>query len=442
VSATRNVSKITLIGLSLLFVLGVLSGPVGSQPTDRLADDAISSRSEVAEAALTALRAEGPAGLDRLLRAHAGVLERGAADPDWWRVRVAVDRVAGQRDAIVSRLYWYTDLEAAKAAARASGRPILSLRLLGRLDEELSCANSRLFRSVLYANASVSAELRDRWVLHWESERAAPRITVDYGDGRVLERTITGNSIHYVLNSEGRPIDALPGLWGPGGFLRELRSAEAVARSTAKLPAAERFDALRAFHADRVKLAAEAWSKQMTATLASAGDASLQESLDLLSNDPAALAGSLALRKSVVEAPLLREIRRTPGGVQRLDLYSWARVASRFAGEARLDAASRSLIRSKLRDEPGSDSGEERLERVIERLELGIALDQVQNEFALRPALDRWLAGDAAADDLKALNARVYAELFLTPASDPWLGLAPPDEYAALDGEGLRTRAR
>lgn len=28
---------------------------------------------------------------------------------------------------------------------------------------------------------------------------------------------------------------------------------------------------------------------------------------------------------------------------------------------------------------------------------------------------------------------KVYAELFLTPSSDPWLGLAPDDIYSAID---------
>src|SRR6516162_6507450 len=62
-------------------------------------------------------------------------------------------RVGGQWDEASARLYWFTDLEQAKAEAKRTNKPILSLRLLGRLDEELSCANSRLFRAVLYSNA-------------------------------------------------------------------------------------------------------------------------------------------------------------------------------------------------------------------------------------------------------------------------------------------------
>ena len=129
--------------------------------------------------------------------------------------RNALEQLCQQRDCHASRLYWYTDLEKAKAAAKTTGKPILSLRLLGNLNEELSCANSRFFRVALYPNAAISQTLRDRFILHWSSERPVPKLTLDFGDGRKLERTVTGNSIHYVLDSNGNPIEAIPGLYTP-----------------------------------------------------------------------------------------------------------------------------------------------------------------------------------------------------------------------------------
>src|SRR5690348_10091626 len=56
--------------------------------------------------------------------------------PDAARFNAAIDQVCRQRDCAWSGLYWYTDFEAARRAARATGRPILSLRLLGNLDQE------------------------------------------------------------------------------------------------------------------------------------------------------------------------------------------------------------------------------------------------------------------------------------------------------------------
>ena len=51
-----------------------------------------------------------------------------------------------------------------------------------------------------------------RGVPHHDADRAA-HAQIDFGDGRKMERTLTGNSIHYVLDSEGRLIDALPGVF-------------------------------------------------------------------------------------------------------------------------------------------------------------------------------------------------------------------------------------
>lgn len=139
----------------------------------------------------------------------------------------ALDAICSQRDAHTTLLYWFTDLPAAIAEARRTQRPILSLRLLGRLDEELSCANSRFFRKLLYPEPRINRMLRERFVLHWESVRPVPRVTIDFGNGKKLERTLTGNSAHVVLDPYGRPVDALPGLFSAEVFLQLLTRAHA-----------------------------------------------------------------------------------------------------------------------------------------------------------------------------------------------------------------------
>src|SRR5882724_11524185 len=146
-------------------------------------------------------RQMGPSGLDAYVKAYGT-----APSP-------VLDRVCAQKDAHTSLLYWFTDLDAAVTEARRRKRPILSLRLLGRLDEELSCANSRFFRKLLYPDLRINQILRQDYVLHWQSVRPVPRVTIDFGDGRVVERTLTGNSIHYVLDADGTVIDGLPGLY-------------------------------------------------------------------------------------------------------------------------------------------------------------------------------------------------------------------------------------
>src|SRR5580704_3585487 len=157
-----------------------------------------------------------PAVLDAYLRVNGR-----AASPH-------LDRLCGQFHAHTTLLYWFTDLDAALVEARRTRRPVLSLRLLGRLDEEMSCANSRFFRRLLYPEARINRLLRERFVLHWQTVRNVPKVTIDFGNGRRVQRTLTGNSLHLVLDGNGRPIDALPGLFSSDVFYR-LLTGERVA---------------------------------------------------------------------------------------------------------------------------------------------------------------------------------------------------------------------
>jgi len=202
--------------LSLILVLAVSAS--GADPRS-LAMRAVQGDA----AAVQSLRAMGQPGVDALLAIRK---EAGAK-----RLGPVIDQVCRQRDCTWSGLYWYTDLDEAKRVARQTNRPILSLRLLGNLDEELSCANSRYFRTLLYPNREIRAFLRANYVLHWQSVRAAPTITIDFGDGRRMRRTITGNSIHYVLDAEGMVLDGIPGLYAPPAFLSLLREDAALHRA-------------------------------------------------------------------------------------------------------------------------------------------------------------------------------------------------------------------
>lgn len=267
--------------------------------------------------------------------------------------QAAVDQEAGQKEAWRSRLFWYTDMSEAVAAATSQGKPILSLRLLGRLDDELSCANSRFFRKTLYVDPQIASLLRSRYILHWESVRPVPIVTVDYGDGTVVKRTLTGNSIHYLLAPDGRVIDALPGLLDASTFEREtLAFADLIRRNPAFDPVslARYYDATNA----RIERAPVAPAPARSADLAMAATRS----------------------KAIVERPMLVGVRNP------------------------------------------SDY---------------VLADSRHNQSVLRPRLIAWLRAQPN-PNLKSLNERVYAELFITPLNDPLMGLALPDEAAIVPG--------
>ena len=426
----------------------------------QLAQDALSANAVVARSAISALRAFGPPGLEAMLKTHANLLKSHTSpgvgiqknDQDWLRLKSALDAIARQRDSYASKLYWFTDLDQAKAAARATGKPILSLRLLGNLDDELSCANSRFFRTTLYSNTQVSDYLRDHFVLHWKSVRPVPKVTIDFGDGRKLERTITGNSIHYVLDSEGRIIDALPGLYGAQPFLAGLQQAERLAYQCATSPASECDQVLHEYHCARAAALESDWSRDLAIVRASSGTVPLPAALS--SGPPSAGAASRAtFSKTQIERPILRSVfpdqPTTHAQLEAAtDDSTWASIAALHSDQARLDESSRALLMSKApsaltagRVTASKIAIENPVLRQIRNLERSISEDTVRNEYLFHTKIHEWLAAAPAAQNLDAFNSKVYAELFLTPDSDPWLGLVQPEICTALENNGLVSNA-
>lgn len=403
-----------------------------------------------------ALRAEGPSGLDVALRR----LEEAKSEEERSQLSKLVDQVAGQRDATASRLYWYTDLDLAKRAAAESGRPILSLRMLGKLTDEYSCANSRYFRTALYANKEVSDTLRDSFIFHWQSVRPVPRVTVDFGDGRKLERTITGNSAHYILDAAGEPLDALPGLYGPRVFHEWLvRSRDFADRYAERTTDASRLSALKEYHLHRQLVVEE----QLRADLAAvapellndpnaASPAEATVMADGRLTPTAMQAARRAVSKSLAEVRLVAPFAPSGETLQAKDDAFWRQIASLHVADAKLDDASRALVAREFPGRPIPPAApaagklsvskgrvEDPLLRLIGNFQEAMAIDGVKNEYTLHRTIHGWFADGTPPFDVTALNERVYAELFLTPSSDPWLGLAAGDVYTALDNGGLTT---
>lgn len=411
-----------------------------------LARQAVSENPKEALAAITELRELGQAGLDTLFEVYAGEIKEHAtgtvaaeaSSGSWQRISAALDAVSQQLNSYASRLYWYTDFEKAKAAARASGKPILSLRLLGNLSEEYSCANSRFFRTVLYADKTVADVLRERFVLHWKSVRPAPRVTIDYGDGRKLERTLTGNSIHYILDSEGRVIDALPGLYGPQGFLRGLIQAEAVALQTAGKSVEQRGEILARYHRDRVDAITKAWTADAKKVGGKVPESILEDQAKGESFD-ARVAARTAMTKSVSELSIINAISSDVLELQEAtDEAVWVKIAGLHSDDARLSQDSIALIRRQNTNEKGAALTSEQLSRLVANFERYLAFDTVRNEYMMHSKLHAWLGTQMLTrDDVESLNEKVYKDLFLTPDSDPWLGLYSPDTYTALENGGI-----
>lgn len=351
------------------------------------------------------------------------------------QLRGQLDTLCNQRDCDASELYWYRDWGAAQAAAKASNKPILSLRLLGNLDEDLSCANSRFFRVALYPNGSLRRYLADRYILHWQSVRPVPKVTVDFGNGRRLERTVTGNSIHYITTPEGHPLDGLPGLYGPAAFLDHLKQADRLFRTYQASAVPDRLQLLQQYHRDRLITLQKQWSEDLRAVGVS------PSLLPQTGPAPATAieAGRLALTKARPESSLVLGLRSVVDHGQTLtqltDRDTWIKLGRRYAVAARLDRNSRQLIERKL----GPSATSAQINTTLSAFESSLAIDGIRNEYLLHSQIHRWFAeGIPQIASLDRLNTRVYDQLFLTPDQDPWLGLVGPEAFSAIEGDGIR----
>lgn len=423
--------------LTFTFIFNEIACAKASATAHELAISATAEDSNLAKESIASLRKMGPEGLKALLETYSADIEEfkktGKSSEKWARIAKALDEVAMQKDVYASNLFWHTDLNKAKAEAKRTGKPILSLRLLGNLNEELSCANSRFFRATLYPNAEISKVLNENYILHWQSERPAPKITIDFGDGRKIERTITGNSIHYVLNGDGTVLDALPGLNNPQVFMEFLQNANSLSKRTDVHDA--KSSPYTMFRGNKYRTLTNQMNR-IGRNLKLSFDTSRRASRDFEEMPPAIAAMTVAVTKSITEMPSLKSITSdmTRYGEEQINLETWKKIAELGGRKAKLDANSVAFIR---RQVSSNEMSEKEFAEMISKLEEYISVDTARNEFLLRPTLLVWLA-KGEDQDMEKLNDKVYSKLFLTPKADKWLGLYAPDIYSALDGNGIK----
>jgi CHAT domain-containing protein len=261
--------------------------------------------------------------------------------------------------------------------------------------------------------------------------RPVPTVTIDFGDGRKLERTLTGNSIHYILDSQARTIDALPGLYGPKAFLHGLLSAETLFKSLAGKNDQQRNFMLSLYYSQQHNKIAAAWTID---TQKIGGKAPEGFRVVEGNNGEALLISPMAMTKAVTEANILRAMTSATEELGKItDETGWRKIAQLHSSDAVLDDRSISLIKHQ-----NPNLTERELAQLVQKFQDSIALDTVRNEYLMHSKLYTWIVKDPVRDDVEKLNEQVYAKLFLTPNSDPWLGLFSADVYTALDNGGVK----
>ncbi len=121
---------------------------------------------------------------------------------------------------------------------------------------------------MLFSSDEVAKYINTTFEPAWESVRPAPLVTIDFGNGHVVKRTLQGNIATYVCGPDGTVYDVLPGIYAPDVYRKQLEAIKSFAatvqpKAGAKPPATDaenrRVEAalatkLTTYHTQQVKL--------------------------------------------------------------------------------------------------------------------------------------------------------------------------------------------
>lgn len=74
----------------------------------------------------------------------------------------------------------------------------------------------------MFSDDAVATLINDKFEAAWQSVRPVPIVTIDFGGGHVLHRTLNGNIATYACTADGKVLDVLPGVYDPKTYLDRL----------------------------------------------------------------------------------------------------------------------------------------------------------------------------------------------------------------------------
>lgn len=104
---------------------------------------------------------------------------------------------------------------------------------------------------MLFSNPEVAKFIDATFEPVWVSVRPAPLVTIDFGNGTKVMRTLQGNVATYVCDAEGTVHDVLPGIYTPVPYREQLALLAVLANDLAKVSVEERQKRLKAYHVKR-----------------------------------------------------------------------------------------------------------------------------------------------------------------------------------------------
>lgn len=245
---------------------------------------------------------------------------------------------------------------------------------------------------MLLSDPSVIELINSTFVPVWESVRPVPKVTIDFGNGHILKRTLQGNTVMYACLPDGRVVDALPGVYTPLQFISEMKRI---------------VEEIKSFEASsgNIESRLAAWHRSQVT------DAIRTERM------------RITLSKRIVESPLLAALGiRIAGGPSApppaapADLKTAFRaVSSRIEDMSHLPSTAEQ-IRASYAQGGRQLSAEEIGKQAVQQ-------DSENNVRLVRPAVHMLLATYDPLPTPTSCRDTIYREILRVPIDDPNLGL-------------------
>jgi hypothetical protein len=242
-------------------------------------------------------------------------------------------------------------------------------------------------RAVLLSDATTAEWLKNNFVLSWEKVREPAKVTIDFGNGKKLDRTLAGNTAFYLALPDGTVVDVFPGVYSPMDFQRELTASLELYNEALAAPVAQRDDVIRAAH---------------------------EKALGMIVKGEVM---RVSMAKAFIESPVLKALGLSArmSSASSKSTVGFEGFAARLEDVSKLSASSQTM-RDRLLGNP-SLSEEERQARIV-------AIDSQTNVRAVRPVVHLMfrdaVKGLAQPSDL---TRTVFGKIHHIDIDDPYLGL-------------------
>lgn len=288
----------------------------------------------------------------------------------------------------VNGIHWYNSLADARAEAKRADKPILFLSMFGRIDEELPCANARTLRATLFKDPAFVKLVNNDVIPAWEMVRPVPKIEIDLGDGKKIKRTVRGNAVMYLLNSDGKVVDAFPGIYTAKDFIPEI--TEDIAALEHATP-----EAVREYHQKQAVLRPSRGYATFGKAVAESPTLDLIGARATFGRPGVKLSDDAAVRKFQLAAMGISDLSLNP--------IPATQVA------ATIDAIADSNIES-------ATSAKDRVQRILDT-------DSTNNIRIVRPVIHLWLASLKTTPTPDEARDTVLESILKIPYKDPYFGL-------------------